>query len=218
VTNNKLKSHIEVLAPILTEYEEEKCIINLEQRPQKTKISFKTFFDARSLKKTLLSIFENKKIWYNFNLKPFVYFSKPFQFITEMTEHNTMAFKDITKKFVYSNALEDITLRGTRKRPLKRHRRLKRMRNFKKLKKLNKLDKFFSKFKRIKINKFGNMKIMKKLKKYKKFRRYSVNIKLNLVSKYPQKLEVSNFFVATKKLRYSPVMRSSLNFNVHTMY
>jgi hypothetical protein len=45
--------------PILSEYEEEKTILNLEQRPQMTTKVFTKSFDARSVQKILTSIYHD---------------------------------------------------------------------------------------------------------------------------------------------------------------
>jgi hypothetical protein len=45
--------------PILSEYEEEKIILNLEQRPQMTTRVFTKSFDARSVEKIIKSIYCN---------------------------------------------------------------------------------------------------------------------------------------------------------------
>jgi NADH-quinone oxidoreductase chain G len=51
-------SKVKTIVPILSEYEEEKIFLNLEQRPQRTVKTFNSFFDARSIKSIVSSLFE----------------------------------------------------------------------------------------------------------------------------------------------------------------
>jgi NADH-quinone oxidoreductase chain G len=51
-------SKVKTIVPILSEYEEEKIVLNLEQRPQRIYNTFNSFFDARSVKSIISSIFE----------------------------------------------------------------------------------------------------------------------------------------------------------------
>lgn len=53
----RIKSKINTSIPIFSDYEDEKVLINLEQRPQKLNNTFKKYFDSRSLKRILNSIF-----------------------------------------------------------------------------------------------------------------------------------------------------------------
>lgn len=55
-------SNVSHIIPILSEFEEDRVLLNLEQRPQKTKKSFLRFFEARSFKKIIYSIFDRSFI------------------------------------------------------------------------------------------------------------------------------------------------------------
>jgi len=49
-----------MLVPILSEFEDERLVLNLEQRPQKTTKIFDSFGDCRNLKRIMSSIFQMK--------------------------------------------------------------------------------------------------------------------------------------------------------------
>lgn len=59
--SSKFEKQTKVIVPILSEFEEERTFLNLEQRPQKTNKTFSSYFDARNLNIILVSIFENLK-------------------------------------------------------------------------------------------------------------------------------------------------------------
>lgn len=77
------------IVPILSEFEDEKIVINLEQRPQKTYKTFSSFFDARSTKDILNSLFISKSPSKNQSFS---------NFITEIIEKATL-FDNLDKKF-----------------------------------------------------------------------------------------------------------------------
>lgn len=81
--------------PILSEYEEEKTVLNLEQRPQMTTKVFTKSFDARSVQKILMSIYSD-----TLNLKPNT--SGSLAYIYAMIR-NPFLFDNITKKFTSLN-------------------------------------------------------------------------------------------------------------------
>lgn len=60
--SSKIEKQTKMVVPILSEFEEEKVFLNLEQRPQKTNRTFSSYFDARSLNNILTSTFENFKM------------------------------------------------------------------------------------------------------------------------------------------------------------
>lgn len=55
-------SKVKIIVPILSEFEDERIYLNLEQRPQKTYKIFNSFFDSRSVKTILSSVFENNTV------------------------------------------------------------------------------------------------------------------------------------------------------------
>lgn len=57
---SKIATKSNFIIPTLTSFEEEQVLLNLEQRPQKTNKTFDSFFNARSIKNILLSIFNMK--------------------------------------------------------------------------------------------------------------------------------------------------------------
>jgi NADH dehydrogenase/NADH:ubiquinone oxidoreductase subunit G len=81
--------------PILSEYEEEKTVLNLEQRPQMTTKVFTKSFDARSVQKILMSIYSD-----TLNLKPNTQGS--LAYIYAMIR-NPFLFDNIAKQFTLLN-------------------------------------------------------------------------------------------------------------------
>jgi NADH dehydrogenase/NADH:ubiquinone oxidoreductase subunit G len=53
-----LASRANLIVPLLSEFEDERLVLNTECRPQKTNKTFGSFFDGRSLKTILFSLFE----------------------------------------------------------------------------------------------------------------------------------------------------------------
>lgn len=60
--DSKMARQTKIIVPILSEFEEERTYINLEQRPQKTNKTFSSYFDSKSLNSILTSTFENFKM------------------------------------------------------------------------------------------------------------------------------------------------------------
>lgn len=73
-------SSVKGIVPLLSEFEEERTILNLEQRPQKTSTIFNSFFDARRLKNILLSLFSKKE-------SELIFLKDHSNFLTEMTNN-----------------------------------------------------------------------------------------------------------------------------------
>jgi len=57
---SNLSSKLNLIVPILSEFEDERIVLNLEQRPQKTTKIFDAFGDCRNLKIILSSIFQSQ--------------------------------------------------------------------------------------------------------------------------------------------------------------
>lgn len=55
---SKVALKAKMILPLLTEFEEERTLLNLEHRPQKTQKTFNGFFDGRSLKSVLCASFQ----------------------------------------------------------------------------------------------------------------------------------------------------------------
>lgn len=91
----KFKQNVKMRIPILSEYEEEKTVLNLEQRPQMTTKVFTKSFDARSVQKILMSIYSD-----TLNLKPNT--SGSLAYIYAMIR-NPFLFDNITKQFTSLN-------------------------------------------------------------------------------------------------------------------
>jgi NADH dehydrogenase/NADH:ubiquinone oxidoreductase subunit G len=53
-------SWVKLIVPILSEFEDERVVLNTEHRPQKTYKTFDSFFDGRRLQNVLESLFEKK--------------------------------------------------------------------------------------------------------------------------------------------------------------
>lgn len=73
-------SSVKGIVPLLSEFEEERTILNLEHRPQKTSTIFNSFFDARRLKNILLSLFSKKE-------SELIFLKDHSNFLTEMTNN-----------------------------------------------------------------------------------------------------------------------------------
>lgn len=117
--SSKLEQQSKVVVPILSEFEEDRVFLNLEQRPQRVKRAFNSFFDARNLNSVLISIFENFS-FKDFNSKV----SKHWEFLNEIIGsfwlfdkiqrvYSTMHFKTINlwvdqlSKYPTKSNLED---------------------------------------------------------------------------------------------------------------
>lgn len=81
-------SKVNSIVPILSEFEEERIVLNLEQRPQKTYKTFSSFFDARNAKNILNSIFIENNSKKNLSS----------EFLYEIVENSSL-FDDINRKY-----------------------------------------------------------------------------------------------------------------------
>jgi NADH-quinone oxidoreductase chain G len=86
--SSKLEKQTKIVVPILSEFEDERIFLNLEQRPQKTNKTFSSYFDARSLNSILISAFENFKMKNKIN--------NHWNFLNEIVE-NYWLFDEINK-------------------------------------------------------------------------------------------------------------------------
>lgn len=86
--SSKFERQTKMVVPILSEFEDERVLLNLEQRPQKTNRTFSSYFDARSLNNILISTFENFKIQNKIN--------SHWNFLNEIVE-NYWLFDEINK-------------------------------------------------------------------------------------------------------------------------
>jgi len=84
-------SKVKLIVPVLSEFEDERIYLNLEQRPQKTYKIFNSFFDSRNIKTILLSAFENNNIDNN---------SLHSKFLYEMIE-NPLLFDGLNNNFSF---------------------------------------------------------------------------------------------------------------------
>lgn len=85
-------SKVKIIVPILSEFEDERILLNLEQRPQKTSQVFSSFFDSRSVRKILHSIFEKNINGLENNILTHS------EFLNEIIENPTL-FDNINKNF-----------------------------------------------------------------------------------------------------------------------
>jgi NADH-quinone oxidoreductase subunit G len=85
-------SKVKTIVPILSEYDEEKIFLNLEQRPQRTFKTFNSFFDARSIKSIVSSLFEK-----SFSIKKFKNRLIYNTFLSEIVD-NSALFDNFDKK------------------------------------------------------------------------------------------------------------------------
>lgn len=90
--SSKFERQTKIVVPILSEFEDERIYLNLEQRPQKTNKTFSSYFDARNLNNILISMFENFKIKTQIN--------NHWNFLNEIVE-NYWLFDEINK--IYSS-------------------------------------------------------------------------------------------------------------------
>lgn len=112
IINENLKSKVNSILPILSEYEENKSYLNLEQRLQQTKYTFKKYYDARSLKKLFLTILDEYLPYYT---------SKDLRstsFCFEMID-NTSLYNNIVKKFQYLTLKDENKINFASKYPHK---------------------------------------------------------------------------------------------------
>lgn len=84
-----------MILPLLTEFEEERLLLNLEGRPQKTQKVFNGFFDGRSLKNVLSASFQVEGSHTLHNSLNFLqeYISSP------------NSFDSVNKKFTFNSSI-----------------------------------------------------------------------------------------------------------------
>jgi len=74
-------SNVKYIIPLLSEFEDDRVVLNLEQRPLKINKTFLKYFDARSVKKVIYSVFNRSFI--NLNMKNSYFYLK---FLFEMVK------------------------------------------------------------------------------------------------------------------------------------
>lgn len=90
----------ETIVPLLSEFEEKRIFMNLEQRPQQTYEIFTRFFDARPIKRVFSSLFSDllfEKDFYNFKIEEDNTF---YGFIYEITK-NPLLFESLENIFTH---------------------------------------------------------------------------------------------------------------------
>jgi NADH-quinone oxidoreductase chain G len=93
-----LATKFNIIVPILTSFETEQIYINLEERPQKTKKSFKTFFDSRKVVDILSSIFNVQNV-----IKKENYLSSTLEQVLNLELFNSLDKISSPFKFVVKN-------------------------------------------------------------------------------------------------------------------
>lgn len=109
-------SKVKFIIPILSEFEEERIQINLEQRPQKTSKIFSSFFDARTTTQILLAFFEKEFKKYKTNgvtrYSNFLYeiIKTPVLFNNNNINYTLLCFKNIkylkSTNFLYKHPIK----------------------------------------------------------------------------------------------------------------
>jgi NADH-quinone oxidoreductase subunit G len=92
---SKIATKSSFILPTLTAFEEEQILLNLEERPQRTQKTFDSFFNARSTKHILLSIFniEIERINTLFSPLNFIY-----ETLNNSEKFGLLSVKHLTKK------------------------------------------------------------------------------------------------------------------------
>jgi NADH dehydrogenase/NADH:ubiquinone oxidoreductase subunit G len=108
-----------MIIPTLTNFEDDKIIVNLEQRPQKTKKIFNEFFDARSIKNIIGAFLipthkqvDIKSTFLNY-FSEIISYPEKFEYFkttylsTKDYVYNVQFTKDIIKRYPLKSTIED---------------------------------------------------------------------------------------------------------------
>lgn len=90
-----------MLVPTLSEFEDERIVLNLEHRAQKTSKTFDSFGDARNLKQLLISLFNNIEVKSENNIKFY-------NFVQNIVENGNLFEKTSKKNIQLFNNKENI--------------------------------------------------------------------------------------------------------------
>jgi len=92
---------LKMLVPTLSEFEDERIVLNLEHRAQKTSKTFDSFGDARNLKQLLISLFNNIEVKSENNIKFY-------NFVQNIVENGNLFEKTSKKNIQLFNNKENI--------------------------------------------------------------------------------------------------------------